>query len=153
MHDRIQSAIPHLVPEAVDKLEALIIEVVTSIGEGRDCTEQLAAINAFSGNQHYDRETFFKLYSWTSERDFAELISMGPPPEIPDLTVDEIAACLDIVKIADEPRASFCRCILEQNFPDVAIIDVVYDSNDEQDNYTLAKKILDQAAKPDIIRL
>lgn len=153
MHDRVQSAIPNLVPEVVDKLERLIIDVVTSIDEGRDCTDQLAAINTFSGNQNYNKETFFKLYSWTSEREFAELISMGPPPNIPDLTVDEIAACLDIVENAAEPRASFCFRILEQNFPTVSITDLVYNPDIKLDNFALANEILDHASKPNIIRL
>lgn len=153
MYDRIQNSIPHPAPEAIDKLELLIIDVVTGIDEGRDCKEQIASINNFSGNQNYGIETFSKLYSWTSEREFAELIAMGPPPKIADLTVHEIVACLDIVKSADEPRASFCRRILEQNFPTVPIIDLVYNSEEELDHFALAKEILDQASKPSTIRL
>lgn len=152
MRDRIQSAVLYPDPEVVDRLEHLIIDVVTGIDDGRDCTEQIAAINALSGEQNYDKETFFKLYSWTSEREFAELAAMGPPPKIPDLTSHEIVECLRIVKSADEPKASFCRGILEQSYPTVPITDLIYYPDEERDDFALAKEILDRASKPNTLR-
>lgn len=146
MNERIRSAIPTPRTEVIDELERLIREVVEGLDDGRDCSALITSINELSGFQRYNKDTFFQLYSWTSEREFAELAAMGRPPAIPDLTVDEVAECLRIVLSAEEPEASYCLGILQQSFPTLSISDHIYWPEQELEAPELAEEIVKRAS-------
>ena len=121
MPSRIEALIPTPPPERIDALQNLILRIVDCLDADEECDALIAEADTLAGSQGYDSVTFSNLYSWTSERDFAVLAAMGPPPGIPDLTVQEVAECIGVIEAADEPRSSFCLGIPERTFPNVLV--------------------------------
>lgn len=144
MSERIKQLLNKPDGGLVDLLEERILQVVTDIDEGRETSAQIDDINRLS---------FFKLYSWTSEREFAELAAMGPPPYVADLDKSDIAYCLHIIRSAEEPFTSFCLGILQRSLPNKPITDLVFYSEDDLDEAELAEVILSKTADSDIIYL
>lgn len=126
MPSTIEALIPTPPPERIDALQKLILRIVDCLDAEEECDALIAEADALAGSQGYDSITFNNLYSWTSERDFAELAAMGPPPAIPNLTVQEVAEFIDVIEAADEPRSSFCLGVLERTFPNIPIADMIY---------------------------
>ncbi|MCZ4072824.1 hypothetical protein [Agrobacterium sp. LMR679] len=153
MSERIQRLLNKPDGGLVDVLEGLISQVVTGIDEGRDTAGQIDDINKLSGGQDFVSGTFFKLYSWTSEREFAELAAMGPPPHVANMDQSDVVQCLYIIRSAEEPLASFCLSILQRSLPNVPITDIIFDRENDPDEAELAEEILSKAVAPNIICL
>ena len=147
MAGRIEALIPVPAPERVDRLEGLIRRVVDDLDAGRECDALILQIDAEAGAPGYDRNTFFELYSWTDERDFAELAVMGRPPALFDLTVSEIMECLGIIEAGKQPRCSFCLGILERSFPHLSVVDMIFYPENELSIAELALEILRSGAE------
>ncbi|MFD1786553.1 hypothetical protein ACFSC3_03100 [Sphingomonas floccifaciens] len=148
MPSRIESLIPTPPPERIDALQELIVRIVDCLDADEDCDALIAEADALAGSQGYDRVTFCDLHSWTSERDFAALAAMGPPPAIPDLTVQEVAECIGVIEAADEPRSSFCLGILERTFPNIPVCDMIYCARAAASSDDLAADIVRLGKEP-----
>lgn len=148
MSSRIEALIPSPSPERIDAIHNIILRIVDCLDANEECEALIAEADALAGSQGYDSVTFSDLYSWTNERDFAELAAMGPPPAIPDLTVQEIAECLGIIIAGNEPKSSFCLGILECTFPNVPISDIIYWPKAAASSDDLALEIARLAKEP-----
>ena len=148
MPSRIEALIPTPPQERIDALQNLILRIVDCLDADEECDALIAEADALAGSQGYDSVTFSNLNSWTSERDFAVLAAMGPPPGIPDLTVQEVAECIGVIEAADEPRSSFCLGILERTFPNVPICDMIYWPKAAAASDDLAAEIVRLANEP-----
>ena len=148
MSSRIEALIPAPPSERIDALQDLIRRIVDCLDADNECDALIAEADALAGLQGYDSATFNNLYSWTSERDFAELAALGPPPAIPDITVQEVAECISVIEAADEPKSSFCLGILECTFPNVPVSDMIYWPKAAASSNNLAAEIVRLAKEP-----
>lgn len=125
MSPRIESLKRSPETALVDKLEALIGDVVSGLDEGKNCDSLVAEINALSG-QNYEAGHFFELYGWQSEGDAAAIAAKGPPPVLADLTRDELINVIEALEEGTEPNTSYFVEFLDRNYPGSWSTDLVY---------------------------
>jgi hypothetical protein len=148
MSSRIEALIPHPAPERIDAVQDLISRIVDCLDACDDCDSLIAEADVLAGSQGYDRVAFTNLHGWTSEREFAELAAMGPSPAVPDLTVQEVAECIEVIESGLEPRSRFCLGILESTFPNVPVSQMIFWPEVEVSRDDLAAEIVGLAKEP-----
>lgn len=125
----------------VERLTLLIEEVVGKLDEGQDCASEIAEINRLSGGASYTSETFFELYSHTSEANFAEVAAKGPAPLLEQLSRAELIEIIELISDPSEPVEYFID-VLDRSLPGRWSSDLVFWPDAERSPTELADYLL-----------
>lgn len=142
MAGRVDGLMPSPARERMTEMKWLIERMVADVEAGHDAGPLIARLSEQAGPPGYDRESFAELYGWTSLEDLAELVALGPPPALPDMSEEEIKACLRIVGSGREPHVTFHLRVLERSFPGLPVSDLIFHPDKELSDEDLAAEIL-----------
>jgi len=141
--------LPEIDRSKLEDVKQLIDDIAENVGE---CNEKLSALEHITGRKH-DAMEFAEYWGWTDLDTLAEAALMPTPPCVRDLTMEEVAELVTIIKegfeMGEDAKVEYYKELLHRSLPLSDVLRYIMSGDSAED---IAERMI-QAAKSAVIIL
>ena len=141
--------LPQIDTSKLEEVKLLIDNIAENVA---DCNEKMKALEQITGKQH-DAMEFAEYWGWTDLDTLAEKTLLPEPPYVPDLTHEEVAEIVKIIKenlmTGEDAKAEYYVALLHRSLPLADVMRYVMSNGSSEE---IAGRMM-QAAKSSVILL